>query len=115
MKFLAPTNGIERRENQRYPVNLKVRYRTLGEPPEITGFGRTIDVSSGGMLVACPHGVQAGVKLQVTLEWPIALEGTIPLQLVVHGKVVRHEESRFALVFSRYQFRTKGYRAVPLR
>jgi hypothetical protein len=36
------------------------------------------------------------------------LNGTVPLQLVAHGKVVRCGGSVFAISFVQYQFRTMG-------
>jgi hypothetical protein len=35
----------------------------------------------------------------------------VPLQLVILGKVVRQNQSGFAIEFRRYQFRTKRRRA----
>jgi hypothetical protein len=46
--------------------------------------------------------------LEVNVEWPLLLDGAIPLQLVAHGKVVRCGGSMFAISFAQYQFRTMG-------
>jgi hypothetical protein len=100
------TTPLERRTKIRYPVTLTVRYRTLGRYHPISGLGRTVNMSSGGILVASEQGMALGTRLEINLEWPSLLDGLIPLQLVAVGKVVRCVESGFALSFMQYQFRT---------
>lgn len=100
------TTSLERRLKIRYPVLLNVRYRTLGRANRIAGMGRTINMSSGGLLVAADQRTQLGARIELNIEWPSMLDGMIPLQLVAVGKVVRCLESGFALSFTQYQFRT---------
>jgi hypothetical protein len=99
---------IERRTKARYPVKLTVRYRTIGRSHAVNGVGQTLNMSSGGLLVSAEHEMPAGLRLEVNVEWPLLLNGTVPLQLVAHGKVVRGEGSEFAVAFAQYQFRTMG-------
>ena len=63
-------------------------------------------MSSGGLLIAAEQRTQVGAKIELNVEWPSLLDGTIPLQLVAVGRVVRCLESGFALAFTQYQFRT---------
>jgi hypothetical protein len=98
--------SIERRSKARYPVKLTVRYRTVGRHQMLNGIGHTLNMSSGGLLVSAQHEVSAGSKLEVNVEWPLLLDGAVPLQLVAHGKVVRCGGSMFAISFVQYQFRT---------
>ena len=102
------TTVIERRSKARYPVKLTVRYRTIGRSNTVNGVGQTLNMSSGGLLVSAEHEMPAGLRLEVNVEWPLLLDGTVPLQLVAHGKVVRGGESEFAIAFAQYQFRTMG-------
>ncbi|HTS51023.1 MAG TPA: hypothetical protein VMH05_23920 [Bryobacteraceae bacterium] len=44
--------------------------------------------------------------MQLMIEWPWALDGRVPLQLVTTGVVVRTSQSTFALALRSYQFRT---------
>lgn len=90
----------------RYPVTLNVRYRTLGRYRRVSGLGRTVNLSSGGILVSSEQKIAVGTRLEVNLEWPSLLDGEIPLQLVALGKVVRCLESGFAVAYTQYQFRT---------
>ena len=99
---------IERRSKARYPVQLTVRYRTVGRVQHVNGVGQTLNMSSGGLLVSAQHDISTGLRLEVNVEWPLLLNGTVPIQLVAHGKVVRSGSSMFAISFAQYQFRTMG-------
>jgi hypothetical protein len=96
----------ERRARVRFPIELRVRYETLGKKLKISGVGRTLNLSSAGMIVASKDEFLAGTRLEVALEWPSLLQGTTPLQLVVICKVVRSTKSAFAVELQRHQFRT---------
>jgi hypothetical protein len=108
MEASLSKTGIERRSKARYPVKLTVRYRTIGRSNSVNGVGQTLNMSSGGLLVSAEHEMSTGLRLEVNVEWPLLLNGTVPLQLVAHGKVVRGEGSEFAVCFAQYQFRTMG-------
>ena len=100
------TTPLERRSKIRYPVSLSVKYRTVGRSNRISGVGRTMNMSSGGLLIAADQRTELGAKIELNIEWPSLLDGQVPLQLVAIGKVVRCLESGFALSFTQYQFRT---------
>ena len=108
MEALTHRSSIERRSRVRYPVQLTVRYRTMGRKKHFNGIGQTLNMSSAGLLVAATHEVSAGARMEVNIEWPLLLDGTVPLQLVAVGKVVRCADSSFAVSFAQYQFRTMG-------
>ena len=97
--------STERRTKARYPLELTVHYQTLDGQP-VCGTGRTLNVSSGGALIAAEHDLDEGARLKITIEWPTLLDGITPLQLVTTGKVVRHWESNLGVAFDWYQFRT---------
>ena len=101
----------ERRFKFRYPLNLSVRFRSLSQTSLFSGAGRTVNLSSKGVLVVSQQVVpqaEIGVnaRLEMNIEWPSLLEGRIPLQLFAVGIVVRRGASDFAATFERYQFRT---------
>ena len=108
VQVIERTTPLERRSKIRYPVSLNVKYRTVGRSNRISGVGRTMNMSSGGLLIAADQRTELGAKIELNVEWPSLLDGTIPLQLVAVGRVVRCLESGFALSFTQYQFRTMG-------
>jgi hypothetical protein len=106
--------SIDRRSRNRFPLELPVRYRTLGRGPAFTGVGWVRNMSSGGVLVGYKHEVSPGTRMELNIEWPSLLDGRVPLRLVMVGKVVRCESSSFAMELARYQFRTTRKAVVPI-
>ena len=105
--------GTERRSKVRYPLELAVDYQAIERGSEINGTGRTLNVSSSGLLMVTQHAFNAGMRLKLIIEWPSLLNGTTPLQLVTRGRVVRQWGPNVAVVLEQYQFRTKR-RLAPL-
>lgn len=100
--------GIERRAKYRYPLELNVRFHTIGAAQPTAGFGQTLNMSSSGMLLACVGKIAEGTRLKMFVEWPSLLNGTTPLQLITVGTVVRSTDITFSVMFDCYQFRTMG-------
>jgi hypothetical protein len=73
------------------------------------GTGRTLNMSSCGLLIASeePANVRMGARLQVTLDWPFLLHGATPLQLIVSCRVTRCRPQEFAVRLEQYLFKTK--------
>ena len=110
---------LERRSKSRFPLHLAVRYRTLAGGPSQAGAGRTVNMSSCGLLIATDEAmVRAGSRLQLTVDWPFLLHGITPLQLIVSCRVTRCLQEEFAVKLDKYQFKTKkrenstGYRVA---
>jgi hypothetical protein len=100
--------GNERRVKSRYPLELNVRYQTMGASGPVAGVGQTVNMSSSGMLLACRSDISEGTRLKIFVEWPSLLNGTTPLQLITMGTVVRRNEIGLSIAFESYQFRTMG-------
>jgi hypothetical protein len=96
----------ERRVKSRYPLELNVRYQTMGAAGPVAGVGQTVNMSSSGMFLACASNIPEGARLKLFIEWPSLLNGTTPLQLSAVGTVVRRTEIGISVVFESYQFRT---------
>ena len=107
----------DRRSSARYPLELRLQFRGLGRGNASTGFGRSMNISSQGMLVwpASDATVPLGSKLETVLEWPALLDGAVHLQLVVIGRVVRQDLRGFAVEFKRHDFRTTRKRPRSMR
>ena len=100
--------AMERRSKVRFPLELRVRFRSLGKTHSVAGIGLVVNMSSGGVLVAYPHEISLGASMELSMEWPPRLDGRVPLQFVAVGTVVRRERFRFAVGLERHHFRTTG-------
>src|ERR1700691_1506261 len=96
----------ERRVKSRYPLELNVRYQTLGAVAPGAGAGQTSNISSSDMILACASNIPEGTRLKLFVEWPSLLNGTTPLQLITVGTVVRCTQIGISIAFDTYQFRT---------
>jgi hypothetical protein len=112
---LPKDHSPERRASARFPLTLEVRYSVShqGVPVE-TGSGRMIDMSSSGLRFTADRPLLAGLRLDVSIDWPALLEGGIQLQLIATGVVVWTRGTETALRIQRHEFRTRraGLKAV---
>jgi PilZ domain len=105
---------IERRATFRFPLALRVRFRTRMPASPYSGEGWVWNISRGGILVSSEHEIGVGTEVELNIEWPSLLYGRIPLRFVAVGEVVRCDVSSFAVVLARYQFRTAKKKATPI-
>ncbi len=97
---------IERRSKLRFPLELRVSFRTLGPGSPCAGEGWVVNMNRSGVLVSAQHEISVGTPTELSIEWPSLLHGRVPLRFVTLGEVVRCDASSFAVTLARYQFRT---------
>jgi len=99
----------DRRSSGRFPITEEIRYRVLDRVSgKQDGTGRTVDMSRNGVLFTTEENLPPGRLLELSVNWPVALDGTCPLKLVATGRVVRSIGSMAAMTIERYQFKTRG-------
>jgi hypothetical protein len=76
--------------------------------PDEIGAGKTINMSSNGILFTTDQMLLPGKRLEVAVSWPAQLNNKCALKLVARGKIVRCEPGRAALEIQQYEFRTQG-------
>jgi hypothetical protein len=99
----------ERRRSSRFPIEREVRYKTLNQRTEIlNGNGKTLNISSSGVLFTADHDLPVGTRLEVSISWPAQLNERCLLNLVARGRVTRHNKGQLALQIQQYEFRTQS-------
>jgi|GEM_PF-883936 len=98
--------SIERRSKVRFPLDLRVSYRTLEREAPFAGEGSVVNMNGRGILVSSRQNIGIGARMELSIEWPSLLHGRVPLRFVTQGQVVRCDESSFAVILAKYQFRT---------
>ena len=101
-------NKEERRANNRMDIKQEVRYKVLNGKSSVKGTGKTIDMSSGGLLITTDSPLTEGDQVELAISWPAQLDGVLPLKLVVFGRVVRADETQAAIILERHEFKTRG-------
>jgi hypothetical protein len=101
-----PAGGVseDRRKAKRYLIERKIVIRTAKK----SGVGKTLNISSGGLLVTTSINLIEGSWVELAVDWPVELNGECKLNFLISGNVVRTRETTAAIRIRRYQFRTRG-------
>jgi len=104
----------DRRNSDRFPIEREVRYRTLSyrRGAEESGEGKTINMSSNGILFHTEQTLLPGRRLELAVAWPAQLNNGCPLKLVAKAKVVRSDANTAAVEILQYEFRTQARATV---
>ena len=98
----------ESRAQIRFPLQLELRYSVADPSGSIeNGSGRTIDISSVGLSFTAERPLAMGQMIDLSIDWPVRLDGDVQLQLVVSGVVVRTSGTVTGLRIGRHEFRTR--------
>ena len=101
----AGTLQCERRSHQRYPITLDVEFKAADETgAQRKGFGRTINISSRGILLDVSDPLPHQGLIQLSINWPSLLNGSIPLQLLMYGNIVRVAGNRIGVRVIGHEF-----------
>ncbi|SPE24289.1 Type IV pilus assembly PilZ [Candidatus Sulfopaludibacter sp. SbA3] len=97
----------DRRHDRRYDIHLELRWKLIRRKRVLdTGTGRTLDLSSGGILFETDRQLPQGLNVELSLAWPVMLHNVAPLQLVIAGRIVRSAGQRTAIQMVQHEFRT---------
>jgi c-di-GMP-binding flagellar brake protein YcgR len=102
----------ERRASRRYEIPLRLRWKVLRRKRLLeTGTGTTVDLSSTGILFETDTKLPLDGGVELSIAWPILLDGSLPMQLVVAGRIARVTARKIAITIAQYEFRTAGVAA----
>ena len=109
-------SSSERREASRFPIEREVRYKVLNKKDNNeAGLGKTINMSSNGILFSTEHVLLPGRAIEIAVSWPAQLNNTTPLKLVARGRIVRFQAGVAAIEIQHYEFRTAGSQGLAAR
>jgi c-di-GMP-binding flagellar brake protein YcgR len=111
-RLLNSKSERERRSKRRFTIDQEVKYKMLyGQRIAETGAGRTMNISSGGVWFTTENMLTSGMPVELSMNWPVLLNDSCPMKLMIYGCVVRSNEKGAAVAIERYEFRTQGSRA----
>jgi hypothetical protein len=101
----------DRRHSPRFPIVTEVFYRVLNErSSRVIGVGKTLNISSTGLLFSSDHVLRHGDRVELAIGWPVQSDSQHALKLVARGRVVWFEVGHTAVEIRRYEFRACGIR-----
>ena len=86
-------------------MRYKMRY---GQRLAETGSGKIINISSGGVLFTTEAMLPSGIAIEISMTWPVLLNDSCPMKLMIYGCVVRSNDKSAAVAIERYEFRSQG-------
>jgi hypothetical protein len=105
----VPTEiGEERRKRRRYSLYLPLKFKVFAST-NVTlgaGAGNLLNISSGGIAFTTDAFVHPASLIELSIVWPILLQGMTPIKLVAVGRLARMEGHLIAVEVFRYEFRT---------
>jgi len=103
----------ERRASDRFPIARDLRYKMLSKRNgDENGSGRTVNMSSNGVLFSTDNILLPGRRVEVSINWPAQLNSNVGLKLVARGRIVRYEQGMAAMEIQQYEFRTQGSASI---
>jgi hypothetical protein len=103
----APSIAGDRRRDRRYGIQLDLKWKLVRRRRLIdTGTGRTVDLSSGGLLFDAGRHLPEGLNVELSIAWPVLLHNVAPLQLAASGRILRCEGRMIAVQMIHHEFRT---------
>ncbi len=97
----------ERRSGHRFPIELELTYFLLdGKNTGYAGQGRTVNISSSGVLFRSPHSLRPGTQIELSIDWPARIDRTVRMQLRAFGRAVRREGAITGVQILHSEFRT---------
>ena len=70
------------------------------------GSGRTVNISSGGVLFTTESPLLEGAEVELAISWPALLNNVTPIKLVVTGALTRSDRTQAAMHIEKYEFKT---------
>ena len=106
---LEQTQDSDRRRSDRFAIEREIRYRALNKRGgEEAGEGKTVNMSSSGVLFTSGQILRPGRRIELAISWPAQLNNKCALRLVARGRIVRFENGLAAMEIQQYEFRTQS-------
>ena len=107
--MVRPSEKPERRTKARFPIRRELRYKVLEDNTIVaSGIGRTIDISSSGLAFDIDQTVKPGAFIELSISWPVLLDESCPMRLIVFGRVLRSGLQNSACSVDKYEYRTQA-------
>jgi hypothetical protein len=101
------TQESDRRRSDRFAIEREIRYRALNKRGgEEAGEGKTVNMSSSGVLFTSGQILRPGRRIELAISWPAQLNNKCALKLVARGRIVRFDNGLAAMEIQQYEFRT---------
>jgi hypothetical protein len=107
MQFMKRDN--DRRSKCRFTIERDVRYKMVDEGIVVaSGVGQTTNMCSAGVAFSTERSLTAGAFIELSISWPVLLDETCPMRLIVFGRILRCTGRKAVCTIDKYEFRTQA-------
>src|ERR1017187_7030750 len=101
--------AAERRATRRFALEQEVSYKVLDHRAAVPegGAGKTLDISSKGVLFETEQRLRPGKRVEVSVNWPAQWGGGGPMKFVAVGGLAGPDERRAELPREHDDFRAR--------
>src|SRR3954469_13857337 len=112
-KVRAEQNAVpqERKPALRFPIECNVHYRVCSSGRKVSshsGHGKTLEMSNRALLFTADTPLPLGKQIEVSVDWPVKLDGKCRLKLVISGRIVNADGTKAVVALKTHEFRTQG-------
>jgi hypothetical protein len=104
----------DRRSKYRFGIEREIRYKVAEDGVVVaSGLGQTLNISSEGVAFNSDHPLVPGGFVELSISWPVLLDETCPMRLIVFGRVLRTSGTTTVCTIDKYEFRTQARSFQP--
>jgi hypothetical protein len=112
--MVQKTGQKERREKVRFGMGRDLRFKLVEQSNVVEmGTGQTLNLSSGGVSFTATRPLRIGAYVELSISWPVLLNNTCPIRLIVFGRILRNDSGKMACTIERHEFRTQARNQQP--
>jgi hypothetical protein len=94
---------------QQYELHLPLRFRAYrGEVLVASGEGETLSIGAKDVLFRTDHPPVGALVAELSIDWPVLLEGRLPLQLCIFGDIDSCAGEHVLVHISDYELKLKS-------
>lgn len=99
----------ERRTKFRFAIQRDLRYKMAEDGVVVAaGAGQTINMGSGGVAFVTEQPLTPGAYVEISISWPVLLDESLPMRLIVFGRILRCGGRKAVASIDKYEFRTQS-------
>ena len=104
----------DRRRKFRFGIQREIRFKLVEDGVlRASGSGNTLNMCSGGIAFSTEQTLQPRAFAELSISWPILLDETCPMRLIVYGRILRSGAGTAVCSIDKYEFRTQARTFQP--
>jgi hypothetical protein len=110
----ARNRANDRRGKHRFAIERQLRYKLAEDGMVVAaGSGQTLNICSGGVAFTSEQALTPGGFVELSISWPVLLDESLPMRLIIFGRLLRCSGDTSVCTIDKYEFRTQSRSFQP--